>query len=375
MVDELSRRCFAEPEVPNVAPGRYSSSLDQIGWLDQSSVPRARKTRTFLNRSLSALPAVAAGRLCNRLRNDPPFGRVYFEVLVGRFLQVLGAEVEHEPTGVGGMGVDWRARFPSGAVAFVEATSPVYNQRAYRERRRREALLGVIEEEMPAGWWVAPRTLPRIGLSDSRRPFRRVVHSVLSNLPDPAGYSIRNRLVLEARVRDGQIVLELWPGHPTDSPIAFASMGAYTDDSALRVAVAARAKRDQARAFPGELVLLAIDGPFGGPDVEDFDQALLGQTIMHLGIDRQISHYSFRPNGVLASQRAAEYAGVLAFGRVGISGANDPILYRHPRYEGSLPRELHELRQRFLDGGAIRDAPPGRTGIMSALRFPDIGND
>jgi hypothetical protein len=295
--------------------------------------------------------------------------------VVGRFLQVLGARVDHEPVGLGGANVDWRATFPGGEVIYVEATSPAYSQEAFRERRRREALLGVIEEEMPAGWWVNPKGLPRLGLHDSRREFLGTVRALLASLPDRSLYSIENRLELAAMTKHGPVELELWPGNPTHGPIGMAGMGAYRDDSALRVAVAARAKRHQARAFPGEAVLLAIDAPFEGPDREDFDEALLGQEVVHLGSDFEAVRYSFRANGALATQRAVEYAGVLAFGRVSVFGAGDPVLYRHPQYAGSLPGEVLELRQRFLVDGGIGNVPAARARVADAIGFPTSRDD
>ena len=353
---EESELYFPEPTIPDATWSRYADSGRQIEWLDRSTLERAVRIREFLNRSLNALPPVAAANLAHRFRRDPPFGRVFFELLVGRFLQVLGADVDHQPHGLCG--------------ASVEATSPAYNQAAELERRRREALLGVVERAAPAGWWIIPRRLPRFRLEDHTRAFRQLVRELLSNMPDPSGYSFDHRLRREGHTAGGPLVLELWPGDWTDGPIAMASMGAHMDDSALRVAVAARAKRHQARAFPGEAVLLAIDAPFGGPDLEDFDAALLGQTVMHIGRDRGIAGYSFRPNGALATQRAPEYAGVLAFGRVGIFGAGDPTLYHHPRYAGVMPAELKVLRQRRLEDAAIRDVPASQSGLANLIGFP-----
>lgn len=362
-------RCFPDPIVPDLAWQGYAGEADPIGWLHRSTVPRAGRIRAFLNRSLAELPADAAANLCHRLRHDPPFGRVYFELIVGRFLQVLGAEVDHQPVGIGDVNVDWRATFPDGATVLVEATSPQYNQAEHLEVARRVALVGIIETETPRGWWVHPRTLPDLGLHEARGPFRRTVRSLFANLPDPAGYSHENKLIRLGDSSRGPVLLELWPGDPTESPMAMVSMGAHRDDSPLHIRAAVRDKRRQARAFPGEAVLLAIDAPFGGPDVEDFDGELFGQTVMHLGIDQGVTGYSFRPNGALATQRAAEYAGVLAFGRLHMFGAQDPVLYHHPRFAGSLPEELLELRQRSLDGSTIRDEAAARTAIMDAIGF------
>jgi hypothetical protein len=371
MADEERAPYFPEPTTPDLTWARYSDSGRQVEWLDRSTLPQAQRIREFLNRSLAALPADAGQTLAHRFRHDPPFGRVFFELVVGRFLQVLGGEVAYQPIGLGSVNVDWRATFAGGETVYVEATSPAYNQGASRERRRREAMLGVIEREVPAGWWVIPRTLPALGLDDPRREFRRVVQSMFRSLPGPAGVTFDNRIRLEGTTSHGALVLEVWPGAPTKGPIAMVSMGAWRDDSALKVAVAAGIKKlRQARAFPGEVVLLAIDAPFGGPDVEDFDQALLGHSVLHLDLDGRPTHTSFRAEGALAKQQVAEYAGVLAFGRVGTFGGLDPTLYRHPRFVGSLPPEILDLRQRFLDGAAIGDVPAKRAEIIDGIGFP-----
>jgi hypothetical protein len=374
MDDDAGPIYFPEPAVPDLTWGRYQDSGRELHWLDRSTLTQAIRIREFLNRSLRALGPIAGSNLAHRFRHDPPFNRVFFEMVVGRFLQVLGATVDHQPVGVGGVNVDWRATFPDGVV-YVEATSPTYNEGAAVERRRREALLGVIERETPAGWWVAPRKLPKLGTHEARHGFRRAVRSLFATLPDPVGHSIDNRLTLEAQTEHGALVLEVWPGDPRQSPIVFASMGAHRDDSTIRVAIAAKAKRHQARAFPGEPVLLAIDGPFGGPHVIDYDVALLGHSTMHLGLDHQVEGYSFTADGALAKQRRAEYAGVLGFTRVGMFGADDPTFLHHPRYDGPMPDALLDLHLRFLADDGIRDIAARRTGIIDAIGFPVPADD
>jgi hypothetical protein len=374
VTDEGRPLYFPEPKVPDLAWGRYQDSGRQLDWLDRSTLPQAVRIREFLNRSLRELPADAGANLAHRFRHDPPFSQVYFELIVGRFLQVLGGIVDHQPIGLGGVNVDWRATFPDGAV-YVEATSPAYNQEAALERRRREALLGVIEGETPAGWWVRPRRLPSLALGEPRGEFRRALRSRFAELPDRSHHTMADPLRLEAPTRHGEIVLELWPGDPKDSPIAMASMGAHRDDSPLRVAFAERTKRHQARAFPGESVLLAIDSPFGGPDVESYDMALFGSTLVRIGLEDDAVSYSFRPDGVLAKQRRAEYAGVLAFPQVGMFGATDPIIYHHPLHEGALPAALLDLRQRSIRSGGITDRQAQRTSISGAIGFPIPGDD
>jgi hypothetical protein len=373
MRDGETPPCFPDPEVPGTAEPGWGA-IDMPAWLDSSKLPAAHRAREFLNRSLDALPADAAANLCRRLRDEPPFERVFFELLVGRFLQVLGAEVAHQPPGLDGKNVDWRATFPSGQVVYVEATSPDYNRLARRERARRATLLAIIEVELPPGWWIAPMRLPRAGLP--QRAFRGAIRSMFSNLPDGSGHSMANRLRLEAPTVHGSIVAEFWPGNPKKSKIASASLGANYDDSSLRVELAARHKRGQARAFPGEVVLLAIDAPFDGPDIESFDEGLFGHMVVSIDPESaEVTDYSFRPDGALATQRAAECAGVLAFSRVRLFGAGDPILYRHPRYTGALPDALLSLRQRSLDGRIIRDVPAVRTRIADGIGFPSANDD
>jgi hypothetical protein len=284
---------FPEPEFPDAtAPGW--GAIDMPAWLGSSTLPAAHRAREFLNRSLYALPPDAAGNLCRRLRGEPPFDRVFFELLVGRFLQVLGAEVAHQPAGLDGKNVDWQATFPNGQVVYVEATSPDYNRLARRERARRAALLAIIEVELPSGWWIAPVQLPRAGLS--QRAFRAAIRSMFSSLPDGSGHSIANRLRLEAPMTHGPFVAEFWPGNPKKSKIASVSMGANYDDSSVRIELAARRKRGQLRAFPGEVVLLAIDAPFDGPDIESFDDALFGHMVVSIDPESvEVTDYSFRP--------------------------------------------------------------------------------
>lgn len=364
---------FPEPAVPNTAEPGWGT-LDILALLGSSTLPAAYRAREFLNRSLDALPPDAASNLGRRLRDDPPFDRVFFELLVGRFLQVLGAEVDHQPAGLDGKNVDWRATFPSGQVVYVEATSPDYNRVARRERAYRAALLAIIDAELPPGWWIAPVRLPRSGLP--QRAFRGAIRAMFASLPDGSGFSRANRLRLEAFTDHGEIAADFWPGNPTKSKIASAWLGGGYDDSSLRVELAARNKRDQARAFPGEAVLLAIDAPFDGPDIESFDEALFGHMVVSIDPESLgVTAYRFRPDGALAKQRTAECAGVLAFSRVHLFGAGDPILYRHPRFKGSLPDALLVLRQRSLEGRAIRDVPAVRTGIADGIGFPSAEGD
>ncbi len=54
------------------------------------------------------------------------------------------------------------------------------------------------------------------------------------------------------------------------------------------------------------------------------------------------------PSGLFSkkSDKAPTYAGVLAFLTVGFNTCFGPVLYRHPRYLGTLPEALLQLEQR-----------------------------
>lgn len=101
MLDRGGEAFFPEPGVPDLEWGRYGDSESTTDWLDRSTLPTAHGIREFLNRSLLALGPVAGAKLAH-LPARSSFRWVLFEMIVGRFLQILGATVGHQPLGVGG---------------------------------------------------------------------------------------------------------------------------------------------------------------------------------------------------------------------------------------------------------------------------------
>ena len=182
---------------------RHRDSGRQLDWLERSTLTQAVRIREFLNRSLGALPAVAGANLARRFRHDPPFGCVFFEMIVGRFLQVLGAAVEHQPVGAGGISVDWRRHFPMASSSSRQRhrhTTRLWRSSDADGRRSSRT------SRTPAGWWVAPRDLPNLPVGASRRAFRGVVRSLFASLPATSGLSIENRIRLEAPTEHGAFV-------------------------------------------------------------------------------------------------------------------------------------------------------------------------
>lgn len=68
--------------------------------------------------------------------------------------------------------------------------------------------------------------------------------------------------------------------------------------------------------------------------------------------------------------RVPEFSAVLAFPRLGIAGGDDPILYVHPKFQGTLPDALLVLEQRRLGSDGILGTSATQTGIIDALGFP-----
>ncbi|MBA4168910.1 MAG: hypothetical protein H0X68_00720 [Chloroflexi bacterium] len=100
-------------------------------WLRRSTLPRAKSVRRALNENLRHFEDTHAASLAKKLRHD--WKSYYFELLVGRFLQVLGGEVEHEPRGSNEKRIDYRATLPDGVVC-VEAVSKRMNLHAISGR-------------------------------------------------------------------------------------------------------------------------------------------------------------------------------------------------------------------------------------------------
>ena len=355
--------CFPEPTTED--PRWGGDDPDPMTWLVWSTLPQAQAIRRFLNASLAALPSDAAAGLCRRFRTDP-WRPVLFEIVVGRFLQVLGASLEYEPAGANGRKVDWFATFPDGYSVYVEATSPVTNAWMDDSARANAPLLAIIEAEAREGWSVWIHHLPPVGPQDSKAEFRRVIRVMMAELPDAAATDRDERLERAASVAQGPIRLGFTPVR-YDSAIVAGPASGGMEDSAFRLADAVHDKRPQGRAFPGRVVL-AVDVPHG--DREDADVALLGRTHQCVWPQGGRGPIEFRPDGELARQKVAEFAAVLVFTHLGMLGGRDPKLYHHPKFTGELPAALSVLEQHRLASGGIIRTPATDERILDGLGFP-----
>ena len=113
---------FAEPLTDDPTYARRGESTTD--WLRRSTVARARESRRFLNEHVNALPAAWQPILVRDL--ETPWRSAFFELIVARTLQVLGASLVVEPEGLSTTRIDFQATFPDGTVS-VEAVAPVFD--------------------------------------------------------------------------------------------------------------------------------------------------------------------------------------------------------------------------------------------------------
>jgi hypothetical protein len=337
-----------------------------MDWLRRSGSGRAVALRRFLNQNLAALPSDCGASLCGRF--GPNWDKAaYFEMIVGRFLQLTGASLLYEPESAAGKHVDFQASFASGTV-FVEATSPDYNREGVQRVHYAEPLLDVLVAESPRGWWVLVDELPRQGPDDSRRTFRATVRALFAEVPDPTAAGHEHELVAE--LPNGRLAVSLMPGRPdTGDAIRMSPGPTLLENSWDRIVAAVRGKRAQARAFRGlGPVVLALDSAWY-TDEDDFDLALFGGSHETLEPGGRLGPSVFHPSGVLARQQTAEFAAVLVFHDLGFVRGPDPVMYMHPKFAGRLPPELDFLERRELTDHGISVTPPARTGVLEALPF------
>lgn len=247
---------------------------DRFSWLSRSTLPRAAARRQFVNRNLSALPTSMQGPILHGLRNR--WQSAFFELIVARTLQLLGACVVSEQALASGRRPDFEASFRDGTL-IVEAVSPETDGDFGEIIKRRNPLLSVIESYAPSGWRLVVDELPDLGPNDSKQYFKKAVREMLTLPPPPPG--AWETLQLRRETFHGPVALTLQPGEPGSNPIWVEPWLGGFSDAVERIRNAVDEKRSQVRqeAVPA---VLAIDGTgFGLTDTPDFDVALLGHTV------------------------------------------------------------------------------------------------
>jgi hypothetical protein len=361
---------FPEPTSPDESwPGWDETAVE---WFTRSTQPRAKAVREFLNRSLEHFPPKHARSLAKRLNQD--WQSFFFEIVVGRYLQVLGAEVEPEPRGSNGTHVDFRATFPGGIVVSVECVSKRFNLEAQKTIQRHGKMARMLDDVGPTNWAIEFHELPESDSPIEFQPYVRAARDWYKTLPKPLEGGPRPTFGFEGG--GGRMVLEAIPFPEGTMPNHLGPGVAWMDDSIQRLkdALIDSHKRKQARgAVPP--VFLAIDCPFNGPDAEDFDQALFGLTVDHRGFDwRESVGTSFNPNGLLVADRDIPFAGVLAFLKMSMVGAADPVIYLNPYQRWKLPTALACHERRVWTSG-IEKTLATREPVIGSIGFVQLGCD
>jgi hypothetical protein len=352
----VPRLYFPEPSQPDDTYARRRET--RASFLARSRWDRAAETRAFYNHSLAALPERCAEALHRRLRADNTEAPT-FEMMVGRFLQLRGAAgLDCEEAGPG-RHPDWRATFPDGSMLHVEATVPVYNAVAGTQVRRHDRLLDALEERVLAGWWLNALHLPDLPESAPLRPFKAEVERLLAMAPPASSVKPGDRVELRGEVWDQRLELSLVR---TEKAGGLGLQGgiAYFDNSELRIIAVWNDKRKRAQ---GRSVLppalLAIQGGFGGADLEDFANALFGRDV-NGGVE---------PTGVMIEDDPP-WAGVLAFPSLSPAGAGQPVLFVAPRYAGPrLPAALKRLEVHRLVGNSVAVEPARDQDAWHGMRW------
>ena len=330
---------------PSVFDGTYANRDEgTCGWLARSTVARAKDCRRFLNEHISKLPEHYQKKVVHDLRNR--WQSAFFELLTARLLQELGASVRFEDPALSGRQPDFLATFPMGRV-IVEAKAPLINRVAKLEEEIRQPLLRIIESSLPFGWMVGVWQLPNIKQADSKRAFKSRVREMLNVSPS----SPEDRDVeLVSEFPQGTLHLHLFPTGKEHKRLGLEAPMSLVDNTEQRIRHVVSKARQQVRGsqFP---VLLAIHASGLCSDLEDFDHALYGRNFERLDGNHKVVETGFMADGEFSNKgnKAPTYAGVLAFLNVNFHVCSSPVLYRHPRFQGVLPRSLLQLEQRWFD--------------------------
>jgi hypothetical protein len=336
---------FPEPAEEDDSIARHREGT--FSWLSRSTSKKAVGCRRFLNENINQVPLEWRQQLVKDFRTKE-WGSVFFELIVARTLQLLGASIEVEvPIAETMKRPDFLVRFPDGAIT-VEATVPEINARISRQTSNNEEMVQIIEALTPPEWSVAVWRLPSLGPNDSKKNFRRTIEGVFRDLPpNPSPDQER----IEVEFNHGELKLTLLPGRKGKRAAGVRGMASGADDTEKKIRAIVARKKKQVRKSKMPVLLAVSTSPFG--EREDYDRALFGLTYEHVDHQGRTIETGFDPVGVFGSKRSESpiIAGVLAFTEVGFPGVADPILYLHPRFEGEVPESIKRLEQRTYSQG------------------------
>lgn len=248
----------------------------------------------------------------------------------------------------------------------MEATAPAVNTVVGEETKTAEPVMNMLLEVAPTGWHPVLVRVPRFAPTEPRRWVRRRLVDVLAKVP-PSTPGAKREIQLE--FGDGVLEIALFgASDPAMRPLDVSGpFVGYIDDTSEVVHRAVAGKRPQARGATRPVLAAVFTGGFGEHEVEKFDIALFGRTVVHQGR----SDVTIDRSGVFGRGTGEPtFAGALAFAGLGWWGGPDPILYVHPRFAGTLPAAILGLRRRSLTASPIADVPAQRDGLLTQLGWP-----
>jgi hypothetical protein len=364
---------FQRPEKPDSTYARADEGT--VSWLRRSTLPLADNCREFLNRNLSVLPKDCREGIFNHLRHEQHHKDGFFELVVARTLQELGAEIECEPENPRDRSrVDFLATFPDEPV-YVEAVSPILDKELGAVFKRESPLTLLINDSIPPGWAADVRGLPNVGPEESKRHIKAFLRREMA-LPPPT--SDDDEVEISGAFEQGSLRVILFPqsrhGLSEDTKLAIGNAITYfpNDHDALRGAV--QRKYRQLSNLDGTC-LVALNMFSTTANRDDLDRALFGTSVTQLDqFMNEVRRYR-KGDGLFSSGSGKPtISGVLAFPEVGFLRCADPVLWVHPRFEGEFPQALKALETRHAPYAPDADPeaivrPAKETNLLRNLGF------
>jgi len=354
---------FPEPEFSDPTFANHNEHI--LDWLTRSTAQKAVYYRKVLNYNLRMVPKKLRDNFLNSARNQ--WKSNIFELIVARLLQELDAQLKIEKSNRSGKKPDFLAKFHDGKIT-VEATAPEFDQEIRQKVKERDPLLAIMESIIPDGLIGEVFELPKLGPSDSKRYFKKIVTDLFA---EAELLQNENSMAREIKIDSGTLKIIIRKTKSGTRKIRYLGVDALFDQSEKKIKNAGKYKEKQVSGskFP---VILAINASGFVSNWEDFDSALFGYSFDILDQKLRKIGNDFNMNGYLLSQykESPIYAGVLAFVYVDIPYGNDPVLYRNPFFKEKLPSAIETLEQRCFDlkSKKIYTVPSKNANIMEKLR-------
>lgn len=369
MIHASSKIWFPEPLTRDDSRARDNETW--FDWLSRCTSLKGRESRRFLNHNINALPPDWRPKLFEHMQTRE-WHSVFFEMVVGRTMQILGASLAVEvPVTATNKQPDFIATFSDETVT-VEATVPELNRLVGKQMSANEGLVKIIESLTPDDWTVDVWRLPKLGPSDSKREFKMMIRQIFASLPPASSFNDGSHRIEVDPFLDGELSLTLRPGRSGDRAAPVRGVAAGPDDAEQRIAAAVKNKKRQVRKANRPAILAISTSPFG--DLEDYDRALYGLSFEEVDFEGKQIRTGFKPVGLFGQVRIEPptIAGVLAYRAVGFPGVVDPVLYLHPRFAGRLPDELLQLQVRCLNDNGISVKPAQIQNVLSDMHFVQL---